>query len=150
MSLSKTIVVGHLGKDAIVKEVNGKKVINFSVAHSESYTDKQGAKQTKTTWFECAKWGENANVAPYLTKGMLVAVEGTVEASAYADKEGKPAASLKLNVFALNLLGSSNGTAAQPAAAQAAPPPPPPAPVWNGTAWVIPTAAQPKDDKLPF
>ena len=30
----KLQIIGNLGKDCIVKEVNGKNVINFSVAHS--------------------------------------------------------------------------------------------------------------------
>ena len=38
----KLQVIGNLGKDCIVKEVNGKNVINFSVAHSERYKDAQG------------------------------------------------------------------------------------------------------------
>ncbi|MBI3882871.1 MAG: single-stranded DNA-binding protein, partial [Sphingobacteriales bacterium] len=33
----KLQIVGNLGKDCIVKEINGKNVINFSVAHTERY-----------------------------------------------------------------------------------------------------------------
>ncbi len=35
----KIQVIGHLGKDCTVNNVNGKNVINFSVAHSEKYKD---------------------------------------------------------------------------------------------------------------
>ena len=38
----KMQVIGHLGQDATVNNVNGKSVINFSVAHSEKYKNKDG------------------------------------------------------------------------------------------------------------
>ena len=38
----KLQVIGNLGADCIQKEVNGKTVINFNVAHSEKYKDAQG------------------------------------------------------------------------------------------------------------
>ena len=44
----KMQVIGRLGKDCVVNTVNGKNVINFTVAHSEKYKDSQGALQEKT------------------------------------------------------------------------------------------------------
>ena len=38
----KLQIIGNLGKDCNVREVNGKKVINFSVAHTDKYKDPQG------------------------------------------------------------------------------------------------------------
>ena len=38
----KLQVIGNLGKDALVNNVNGKTVINFNVAHTERYKDAQG------------------------------------------------------------------------------------------------------------
>ena len=49
----KMQVIGHLGKDCIVNTVNGKNVINFTVAHTEKYRDSQGNNQEKTTWVDC-------------------------------------------------------------------------------------------------
>ena len=63
----KLQVIGNLGKDCIVKEVNGKTVINFSVAHSERYKDAQGNQKERTTWVECAYWTDKTAVAQYLT-----------------------------------------------------------------------------------
>lgn len=105
MSLSKTIVVGHIGKDADIKQVNGKQVINFSVAHSENYTDAQGNKVEKTTWFSCGFWSES-KVGQYLKKGMLVYVEGQVSARSY-ESNGKTGVSLELRVFNVNLLSAA-------------------------------------------
>jgi single-strand DNA-binding protein len=54
----KIQVIGHLGKDAIVNNVNGKTVINFSVCHTEKFKDTQGNLKEKTVWCECAQWNK--------------------------------------------------------------------------------------------
>ena len=42
-----TQLIGYLGQDCQVNNINGKTVINFSVAHSESWTDSTGVKKEK-------------------------------------------------------------------------------------------------------
>jgi hypothetical protein len=64
----KLLVIGNLGKDAIVNNVNGKNVINFSVAHTEKYKDAQGNPKDRTVWVECAYWTDKTAIAPYLKK----------------------------------------------------------------------------------
>ena len=85
----KLQIIGNLGKDCIVKEVNGKNVINFSVAHTERYKDSQGNQKDRTTWVECAYWTDRTAVAQYLTRGRTVYAEGSPEADAYTNKEGQ-------------------------------------------------------------
>ena len=48
----KLQAIGHLGKDAIVNNVNGKNVINFTVAHTEKFKDAQGVQKDKTVWVD--------------------------------------------------------------------------------------------------
>lgn len=103
----KLQIVGNLGKDCIVKEVNGKNVINFSVAHSEKYKDSQGNPKERTTWVECAYWTDRTAVAQYLTKGKTVYAEGSPEADAYTNKEGQAAATLRMRVQNIQLLGGN-------------------------------------------
>jgi single-strand DNA-binding protein len=103
----KLQVIGNLGKDCIVKEVNGKNVINFSVAHSERYKDAQGNQKERTTWVECAYWTDRTAVAQYLTKGKTVYAEGSPEADAYTNKEGQVAATLRMRVQNIQLLGGN-------------------------------------------
>lgn len=105
----KLQIIGNLGKDCIKKEVNGKNVINFSVAHTERYKDSMGNPKERTTWVECAYWTEKLAVADYLNKGRTVYVEGTPEADAYTNKEGQPAATLRMRVQNLQLLGGNAG-----------------------------------------
>lgn len=126
----KLQIVGHLGKDCIVKEVNGKNVINFSVAHSEKFKDSTGTQRERTTWVECAYWTDRTAIAPYLMKGQLVYAEGSPEADGYLNKENQPSATLRMRVRDIQLLGgktdgstsgnnSGSSAAATPVSAQA-------------------------------
>ena len=110
----KLQVIGNLGADCIQKEVNGKNVINFNVAHSEKFKDSTGNVKERTTWVNCAYWTDRTAVAQYLKKGKTVYVEGAPEAEAYTNKDGQPAATLRLRVFNLQLLGgASDGTSSE-------------------------------------
>ena len=101
----KMQVIGNLGKDCVVNTVNGKNVINFTVAHTERYRDSQGTNQEKTTWVDCAYWTDRTAVAPYLTKGTQVYVEGTPEVRSFQRNDGTSGASLSLRVREVQLLG---------------------------------------------
>lgn len=107
----KMQVIGRLGKDCVVNTVNGKNVINFTVAHSEKYKDSQGALQEKTIWVDCAYWTDRTAVAPYLQKGTQVFVEGQPEARSFQRNDGTPGSSLSLRVREVQLLGTKNDNA---------------------------------------
>jgi len=104
----KLQVIGNLGKDCLVNTVNGKNVINFTVAHTEKYRDSQGNNQERTTWVDCAYWTDRTAISPYLTKGTQVFVEGQPEARSFQRNDGTPGASLSLRVREVQLLGSKN------------------------------------------
>jgi single-strand DNA-binding protein len=101
----KMQVIGNLGKDCVVNTVNGKNVINFTVAHTEKYKDSQGSNQEKTTWVDCAYWTDRTAISPYLTKGKQVFVEGTPEVRSFTRQDGTGGASLSLRVRDVQLLG---------------------------------------------
>ena len=109
----KLQIIGHLGKDCIVNTVNGKNVINFTVAHTEKFRDSQGVNQEKTTWVECAYWTDKTAISPYLTKGKQVFVEGTPEVRTFTRNDGTAGASLTIRVRDIQLLGGrgENGSA---------------------------------------
>lgn len=104
----KLQIIGHLGGDCTQNEVSGKTVLNFNVAHSEKYKDSQGNLVEKTTWVKCAYWTDRTAIAPYLVKGQLIYAEGSPDVDAYLNKENQNAASLKLKVFNIQLLGSKS------------------------------------------
>ena len=101
----KMQVIGNLGKDCVVNTVNGKNVINFTVAHTEKYRDSSGNNQEKTTWVDCAYWTDRTALAPYLQKGKQVFVEGTPEVRSFTRNDGTAGASLSLRVKEVQLLG---------------------------------------------
>ncbi|HET6995212.1 MAG TPA: single-stranded DNA-binding protein [Chitinophagaceae bacterium] len=110
----KMQIIGNLGKDCVVNTVNGKNVINFTVAHTEKYKDSQGNQQEKTTWVDCAYWVDRTAVAQYLTKGKQVYVEGQPEARSFQRNDGTPGASLSLRVREIQLLGGRGDNAGTP------------------------------------
>jgi len=101
----KMQVIGNLGKDCVVNTVNGKNVINFTVAHTEKYRDSQGNNQEKTTWVDCAYWTDRTAIAPYLQRGTQVFVEGAPEVRSFTRNDGTAGASLSLRVREVQLLG---------------------------------------------
>jgi len=69
---NRITVYGHLGKDAEVKDVNGKRVLELSVASSHKIKG-----EDITVWRRATFWGDNyRNMEPYLKKGSGVRVYG--------------------------------------------------------------------------
>jgi single-strand DNA-binding protein len=115
----KLQIIGNLGKDCVVNNVNGKNVINFTVAHTEKFKDSQGNNQERTTWVDCAYWTDRTGISPYLTKGKQVYVEGQPEIRTFTRQDGTSGASLSLRVREIQLLGGraeSGSLASTPAA----------------------------------
>ena len=101
----KMQIIGNLGKDCVVNNVNGKSVINFTVAHTEKYRDSQGNNQEKTTWVDCAWWTDRTAISQYLTRGKQVYAEGTPEVRSFTRTDGTGGAALSLRVREVQLLG---------------------------------------------
>ncbi|MBI1783452.1 MAG: single-stranded DNA-binding protein [Sphingobacteriales bacterium] len=104
----KLQIIGNLGKDCVVNTVNGKTVMNFTVAHTEKFKDAQGNPKDRTTWVDCAYWSDRTGVAPYLKKGTQVYAEGTPEVRTFQRQDGTAGASLTLRVLSIQLLGNAN------------------------------------------
>lgn len=91
-SLNKVMLIGNLGRDPEVRTFqNGGKVVNFSIATSETWRDKNsGERQERTQWHNIAIFNEGiARVAEqYLRKGSKVFVEGQLETRKWQDQSG--------------------------------------------------------------
>ena len=115
--INKVILVGNLGKDPDTRYMpSGKAVTNFSIATSESWTDKQsGDKQERTEWHNVVlfdKLGEIA--AEYLRKGSQVYIEGSLRTRKWQDKEGKDRYTTEIVGRDMQMLGSRGGAAGGP------------------------------------
>ncbi|NQU62092.1 MAG: single-stranded DNA-binding protein [Rhodospirillales bacterium] len=90
-SINKVILIGNLGRDPEVRfSQAGAKIVNFSIATSESWKDKQtGERREKTEWHRVVIFSEGlAGIAEkYLKKGSKVYIEGSLQTRDY-EKDG--------------------------------------------------------------
>ena len=93
---------GRLGRDAESRYMpNGDAITSFSAALDSGYGDKK-----ITTWLNCSMFGKRGEaVAPYLKKGIQVAISGEFCARPYKAKDGTDKLSLEVRVADLTLLG---------------------------------------------
>ena len=104
--MRRMTVIGNLTQDAEVKEVKGKKAINFSVATNEKFKDASGNQVEKAFYYNCTIWRDsNIKISEYLTKGTKVFIEGTPDVDIYKDKQGEVKGSIKITVGNLELIG---------------------------------------------
>lgn len=99
-------VIGNLGSDAEVKELNGNKAVCFNVAHTERWNQDDGTKRESTTWVSCILNGDGGRLLPYLKRGTQVFVEGAGSARCYSSpKEKRWVAGLNITVRHIELVG---------------------------------------------
>lgn len=93
-----TTILGNLGQDAKMKEINGTNCLEFSVAASEP--------KGETTWYNCSIFGKQAErLQDMLTKGQKVVAIGTQTVRRYTTKDGREGFSLDIRVQNLMLAG---------------------------------------------
>lgn len=127
-SVNKVIIVGNLGNEPEVRNLpSGGKVVNLSVATSESWRDKStGEKKERTEWNRVVIFSEGlAKIAEqYLHKGSKVYLEGQLQTRKWTDQSGaeKYSTEIVLQGFnaALQLLDSKDSTS-EPRGSERAP-----------------------------
>lgn len=136
-SLNRVTLIGHLGQDPESRSFqSGGKVVRFSIATNESWTDKQtGERRERVEWHRVSVLNPGlATLAEeYLRKGAKVMVEGQLRTSKFTDREGieRYATEVVLTGFDARMLfldgrrddeGTGSGTARQRQPASAAQP----------------------------
>lgn len=109
-SVNKVILVGNLGKDAETKFTpSGVAKTTFSVATGRRWKDQQtGDWKEETDWSNVVLW-KSENLAPYLTKGKQVYVEGRLSSRSYEDKDGVKKYITEVVALDVILLGGRGG-----------------------------------------
>lgn len=83
--MQTVIIAGNVGNVKEVRDVGDDCVLNFSIA-VDNGKDKNGDKR-ESTWFDCSLWGKRArSLAPYITKGSKLTVQGRPTARAHEGK----------------------------------------------------------------
>ncbi len=144
-SLNKVMLIGRLGKDPEIRYTpDGSPVATFSLATSETWTDKNGTRQERTEWHNIVAWSKLADLSKrFLTKGRQVYVEGRIRSREWNDKEGNKRRTTEVIALQMVLLGSK----AEGAEASAIPP----APIQRvPEADAGPAEASITDDDIPF
>ncbi len=106
-SVNKVILVGNLGRDPEVRYMpNGEAVCNFSIATTDSWKDKSGAKQERTEWHNIVMYRKLAEIAgEYLKKGRPVYVEGRLQTRKWQTKEGQDRYTTEIIADQMQMLG---------------------------------------------
>ena len=111
--VNKVILIGNLGKDPEVRYTpSGQAVANFTIATTESWTDKQGQRQERTEWHRIVVWGKTAELCgEYLAKGRQVYLEGKLQTRSYDDREGKKVYTTEIVANTVQFIGSRGDAA---------------------------------------
>lgn len=116
MSYNKIHIIGNLGRDPETRYTPGGAMnVQFSVATSRRFNDREGQQQESTTWFRVTAWGKLAETLDKLTqngalaKGREIYVEGRVELREYTAQDGTQRSSLDVNASEFQLVGGRGG-----------------------------------------
>ena len=92
-SLNKVSLLGNVGKDPELRSVgSGDRVANFSIATTESWTDKATQeKRERTEWHKVVCWNQGLCqvIERYVSKGSKVFVEGKLQTRKWQDQSGQ-------------------------------------------------------------
>ena len=92
-SINKVILVGNLGREPEVRHSpDGSKIVQLSVATSESWKDKNsGERRDRTEWHRVVIFNDRlGDVAEkYLRKGTKVYLEGQLQTRKWTDQQGQ-------------------------------------------------------------
>jgi single-strand DNA-binding protein len=138
--VNKAIIIGRLGQDPEVRYTpDGIAVANFSVATSETWTDKQtGEKKERTEWHRIVAWRRLGEICgEYLSKGRQVYVEGRLQTRSW-EKDGVTRYTTEIQADTVQFLGGRDD-AGRPAGNQRA-----------DQGFPEPPMANTQDDDIPF
>ncbi len=105
--LNKAMLIGNLGRDPEIRySQQGTAMVNFSIATSEQWNDKNtGEKQEKTEWHRVVAFGKPAEILEkYLSKGSKVYIEGRLQTRNY-EKDGQTHYTTEIVVREFQFLG---------------------------------------------
>ena len=91
-SVNKVILIGNLGKDPKVSNLNsGDRAVSFTLATTENWKDKNtGERRERTEWHNIVIYNEGIGriVEQYCKKGSKVYLEGQIQNRKYNDQSG--------------------------------------------------------------
>jgi single-strand DNA-binding protein len=115
MSINKVILLGRVGKNPDIKDINGVKCATFSLATGEKYKDRNGNLQEKTQWHNIVAWRATADICDrYVKQGDQLCVEGKIEYRSWETDRGEKRYATDIVAERVELLGKG-GASSSPA-----------------------------------
>jgi single-strand DNA-binding protein len=163
--LNRVMLLGNLGADPELRTTSGgQAVLKLRLATTESYLDRNRARQERTEWHSVVIWGRRAEaLSRILSKGSRLFIEGAIRTSTYDDKEGNKRYRTEVvanNIILAGSAGSGSGARHAPGPARdefdgsgpsaSAAPAPAPAPASGGAAFDDADYGGAPDDDFPF
>lgn len=104
---NRVFLIGNVGKDPEIKNLDKTKLAIFSLATNEQYRDAKGEKQTDTQWHRLVAWGKLAEIVEnYVKKGKEIAIEGSLQTRSYETDNGEKRYSTEIRMTEMLLLGA--------------------------------------------
>jgi single-strand DNA-binding protein len=109
MSINKIILVGNVGTDPKRITTQYGVLVEFSLATSESWKDKNsGEKKEKTEWHKIivknSSFTKDRGICDYIGKGSKLYIEGSIETSKFNNKNGQEQYITKIVAKTISLL----------------------------------------------
>jgi single-strand DNA-binding protein len=104
--MNKVLLLGNLGANPELRfTASGTAVLNFRLATSESFVDRNKEPQSRTDWHNVVVWGARAQaLAKLLFKGTQVLVEGGLRTSSF-EKDGVKRYKTEVHARDIHLVG---------------------------------------------
>lgn len=110
MSINRVIISGNLTRDAELRQTgSGTSVLGFGVAVNDRRRNNvTGEWEDYANFVDCTMFGQRAQaIAPYLRKGLKVALEGKLRYSSW-ERDGQKRSKLEVIVDDLEFMSSRN------------------------------------------
>jgi len=111
--LNRVMLLGNLGADPELRSTSGgQAVLKLRLATTESYVDRNRARQERTEWHSVVVWGKRAEaLSRILNKGSRLFVEGGIRTSSYDDRDGNKRYKTEIVANNIILCGARSGGA---------------------------------------
>jgi len=98
--MQKLTIIGNIGRDADLKEINSQFLVQFSVAVNNGYYNQQGNWVDRTNWYNCKIWKEKSktDIVKKLLKGRKIYIEGSPDISTYKGSDNQTKIDLSIRV----------------------------------------------------
>jgi len=112
VDLNKVFLAGRLTRTPEIRyTVNSTAVLNFSLAISNKYFDREGNLKDDVLFVDVVVWGKQAeSCSKYLQKGSPVLVEGRLQLESWENKSGEKRRKISVVAQRVQFLPKGNGS----------------------------------------